>query len=298
LSLFGGFMGLSTSRQVLLVLRNVGFAFVVIALWSLTGCGGSEEATQGDQSGQSAESTEGKPKDENPYDQALTNFVGEKKSEEAAKPATTASSSEDLQKQFDALKTENTDLSQKNLKLKDDARRLKAQLDDAEAKYAAEKGRADRAEEAAKAAGAQLMSEVRKTESMATAKGGEIKTERMMTDYEQALSAFRSRKYDDAITKLQRMLDEEVPNDVADNCHYWIGEALFAKKKYKDAVGSFESALSYQRSEKKADAYFMIAQSYERMGNKAKAKAAFERVVKDYPTSTHVKKAKARWAKL
>jgi tol-pal system protein YbgF len=291
-------MGLSTSRQILLVLRNVGFAFVVIALFSLTGCGGSEEATQGDQSGKPAESTEGKPKDEKPYDQALTNFVGDKKPEEAAKPVATAPSSEELQKQIDALKTENTDLSQKNLKLEDDARRLKAQLDDAEAKYAAEKDRADKAEEATKVAASQAMAEVKKTESMATARGAEIKTELTMPAYEEALSSFRSKKYDDAIGNLQKMLDEKVPDDVADNCHYWIGEALFAKKNYKDAVGSFESVLTYKRSEKKGDAQFMIAQSYERMGNKEKAKAAFERVVKDYPTSIHVKKAKERWAKL
>lgn len=291
-------MGLSTSRQILLVLKNVWFAFVAIALFSLTGCGGSEEATQGEQSGQPAQSTESKPKDEKPYDQALTNFVGDKKPEQTAKPATTAPSSEELQKQIDALKTENTDLSQKILKLEDDARRLKAQLDDAEAKYAAEKDRADKAEEAAKVAAAQPMAEVKKTESMATAKGAAIKTELTMPAYEEALSAFRSKKYGDAIGNLQKMLEEKVPDDVADNCHYWIGEALFAEKKYKDAIGSFENVLSYKRSEKKGDAQFMIAQSYERMGNKEKAKEAFERVVKDYPTSVHVKKAKERWAKL
>ena len=42
----------------------------------------------------------------------------------------------------------------------------------------------------------------------------------------------------------------------------------------------------------------MIAQTYERLGDKIKAKAAYEKVVKDYPMSKNVKRAKARWANL
>ena len=53
-----------------------------------------------------------------------------------------------------------------------------------------------------------------------------------------------------------------------------------------------------KNSEKKADAQFMIAQTYERLGDKIKAKAAYEKVVKDYPMSKNVKRAKARWANL
>ena len=56
--------------------------------------------------------------------------------------------------------------------------------------------------------------------------------------------------------------------------------------------------LKYKVSEKKADAQFMIAQCLERTGRKAEAKAAYEKVVKEYPMSDLVKKAKARWAKL
>ena len=42
----------------------------------------------------------------------------------------------------------------------------------------------------------------------------------------------------------------------------------------------------------------MIARSYENLGSKAKAKAAYEKVVKNYPMSKNVKAAKAHWAKL
>ena len=72
----------------------------------------------------------------------------------------------------------------------------------------------------------------------------------------------------------------------------------FDQKKYKEALPLFQETLKLKNSEKKADAQFMIAQTYERLGDKVKAKAAYEKVVKDYPMSKNVKRAKARWANL
>ncbi len=289
-------MGLSSSRQNLSMLRNAAFAFTILALFALNGCGGSGETTQGEASGQGADTTQAKP-----YDQALTNFVGGQPADSSQKPATKpaqTSTSDDIQKQMDALKTDNTDLRQKNLKLEDDVQKLTSRLNDSEAKYAAEKQRADSLEEAAKAAmaaaTAQPMTETRKTESMETA----MKSEIPMAEYEDALGAFKSKKYTDAATAFQKMLDEKVPDEIADNCHYWIGESKYASKKYTEALQEFNDVLTFKRSEKKGDAQFMIAQCYERMGNKEKAKEAFEKVVKDYPMSANVKKAKERWARL
>jgi tol-pal system protein YbgF len=291
-------MGLSLSSQNLIVLRNAAFSFTVFALFAFTGCGGSEESTQGQASGQNADTTQAKP-----YDQALTNFVGGQQADSTQKPVTKpaqnqTSTTDDIQKQMDALKNDNNDLRQKNLKLEDDVQKLTLRLNDAEAKYAAEKQRADSLEEASKAAmvaaAAQPMSETKKTESMETA----VKSEIPMAEYEDALGAFKSKKYTDAAAAFQKMLNERVPDEIADNCHYWIGESKYAAKKYKEALQEFNEVLTFKKSEKKGDAQFMIAQCYERMGNKEKAKEAFERVVKDYPMSANVKKAKERWARL
>lgn len=290
-------MGLSSSQQNLKVLRNAAFSLAVFALFAFNGCGGSEESTQGQASGQNADTTQAKP-----YDQALTNFVGGQQVDSTQKPVikpaqTQTSTADDIQKQMDALKTDNTDLRQKNLKLEDDVQKLTSRLNDAEAKYAAEKQRGDSLEEASKATmavAAQPMSETKKTESMETA----VKTEIPMAEYEEALGAFKSKKYTDAATAFQKMLDEKVPDEIADNCHYWIGESKYAAKKYKEALQEFDEVLTFKKSEKKGDAQFMIAQCYERMGNKVKAKEAFEKVVKDYPMSPNVKRAKERWARL
>ncbi len=287
-------MALSTSRQNLSILRNVALAIcVVLALLAVNGCGGSEEATQGDETGQNPDTTEAKP-----YDQALTNFVGGAEQDTAQKTesqpvqTTTTTATEDPQKQMDALKTDNTDLRQKNLKLEDDNQKLTSRLNDAEARYASEKQRGDSLDAALRnSMAAQPMTESKRTESM-------VSTEIPMAEYETALGAFKSRKYSDAAAEFQKMLDENVPTQIADNCHYWIGESKFAVKKYSEAIREFNEVLKFRKSEKKGDAQFMIGQCYERMGNKAKAKEAFEKVVKDYPMNAHVKKAKERWARL
>jgi tol-pal system protein YbgF len=290
-------MGLISSRH-LFVLRNAAFAFAVLALFALNGCGESEEATQAETSGQKTDTT---TTEAQPYDQALTNFVGAAQPDTTQKPAetqTVAPTTGDTQKQIDVLKTDNTDLRQKNLKLEDDVQKLTSRLNDSEARYASEKQRGDSLEEAAKmamvTAAAQPMAETKRTESVETA----VKTEIPMAEYEDALGTFKSKKYADAAVAFQKMLDENVPEEIADNCHYWIGESKYGSKKYSDAIKEFETVMSYKKSEKKGDAQFMIGQCYERMGEKAKAKAAFEKVVKDYPMSANVKKAKERWARL
>ncbi len=287
-------MALSTSRQNLLKLRNVALAIcVVLALLAVNGCGGSEEATEGEQTGGATPDTPGAQ----PYDQALTNFVGAAEPDTAQKTETQpvqTTTTEDPQKQLDALKTDNTDLRQKNLKLEDDNQKLTARLNDAEARYASEKQRGDSLDAAMKNAmmvAAQPMTETKRTESVASA-------EIPMAEYEAALGAFKSRKYSDAAAEFQKMLDDNVPAQIADNCHYWIGESNYGMKKYSEALKQFSEVLKFRRSEKKGDAQFMIGQCYERMGNRAKAKAAFEKVVKDYPMNPHVRQAKERWARL
>ncbi|MBI3005833.1 MAG: tetratricopeptide repeat protein [Ignavibacteriales bacterium] len=277
-------------------------ALLVVGL-SLVGCGGSEETTQmeGEDQQLSGEQPldtgEEEKKDDNPYGQALTSFVTEEKKEEpppqqqpaAIQPTASAT----YEKQIEDLRTENTTLKQRLVKLEQDNRTLNARLSDTEAQLTSEKERADRAELAAKSMPAVTM-------PVGGTKSSEVKSMPPMevSNYEDALKAFNARQYDTALKGFQMILDGGIQENWADNCKYWIGESHYAKKRYTDAAKSFEEVLAYKNSEKKADAQFMMAQSYERMGKKAEAKAAYEVVVKDFPTSRNVKKAKARWAKL
>jgi TolA-binding protein len=116
--------------------------------------------------------------------------------------------------------------------------------------------------------------------------------------YEDALEIFMSRKYSRAAAEFQQLLNEKVPDEIADHCHYWIGESKYGAKKYGEALRQFNVVLTFKGSAKKGDAQYMIARCYERMGNLKKAKEAFELVVRDYPTSVNFTKAKERLAKM
>ena len=116
--------------------------------------------------------------------------------------------------------------------------------------------------------------------------------------YARGVEAFRARQYEDAANVFQGVIDAGAPEGLEDNCYYWLGECAFAQKKYNDAIESFAHVFTYEKSEKKDDAQVMIANAYYAMGNKKKAKEEYETLVKKFPASPFVKKAKARIATL
>jgi len=284
-------------------LKNVGglnfnvkytwFIFLFLAAFLLIGCGGSEEATMETPNPQDtthlATVEQEKPKEVKPMEQALTNFIGvdTEKVVETSKPAVVPPAQlAQYEKQIEDLRTENTGLKQKNVKLEQENRDINTRINEAEAKYAAEKLRADKAEELAKNA-VQAPKVVEEKSAPVSA-----------SSYNDALKAFNSRKYDIAAKGFKAIVDDGSNADLANRAKYWLGESYFAQKKYNEALPIFQECLKIKNSAKKADAQFMIAQTYERLGSKAKAKEAYEKVVKNYPMSKNVKRAKERWAKL
>ncbi|MBI3787175.1 MAG: tetratricopeptide repeat protein [Ignavibacteriales bacterium] len=192
------------------------------------------------------------------------------------------------QRKIDSLLTVNMDMRQRLVKLEQDNFALNSKLTESEAKVAAERERADKAAEAAKAAAPVVATPVKETP----------KSTESFSGYEDAHKAFAGKKYNEAIQTYQAVLDGGTGEDLADNCHYWIGESYFGLKKYDEAMKHFEMVFQYKTSEKKGDAQYMIGQCYERTGKKAEAKQAYEKVVKDYPTCDVVQKAKERWGRL
>ena len=279
-------------------LRHMLFVFRTLIAFLLVGCGGSEEVTTETPASQEAEKPlktveQEKSKEVKPMEQALTNFIGvdTEKVVEAPKPAVVPPAQlAQYEKQIDDLRTENTGLKQKNAKLEQENRGINARISEVEAKYASEKLRADKAEEVAKSA-VQATKVVEEKPMEQSASG-------LPSSYDSALKAFNARKYDAAAKGFKSVIESGSNADLTSRAKYWLGESYFAQKKYKDALPLFQETLKHKNSEKKADAQFMIAQTYERLGDKAKAKAAYEKVVKDYPMSKNVKRAKARWANL
>jgi tol-pal system protein YbgF len=297
LSMIGGFMSLKNVGGLKSGLEHILFVFFTLVAFLLVGCGGSEEATTETPNPQETAKPLGtieqeKPKEGKPMEQALTNFIGvdTEKVVEAPKPIVPAQLAQ-YEKQIDDLRTENTGLKQKTVKLEQENRGINARISEAEAKYAAEKLRADKAEELAKNA---VQTPIVAEEKPAAEKSASGST----STYDDALKAFNARKYDVASKGFKAVIDGGSNADMTSRAKYWLGESYFAQKKYKEALPLFQETLKHKNSEKKPDAQFMIAQTYERLGDKVKAKAAYEKVVKDYPMSKNVKRAKDRWAKL
>ncbi|MCX6120841.1 MAG: tetratricopeptide repeat protein [Ignavibacteriales bacterium] len=280
-------------------LRNTWFILLTLIAFLLIGCGGSEEATNETQNPQDTVKPLGtveqeQPAEVKPMDQALTNFIGAdtEKVVESPKPSIASRSQlSQYEKQIEDLRTENTSLKQKIGKLEQENRGMNARMSEAEAQSTAEKLRADKAEELAKNTSRtpQVAEEKPVSEKSAPVSG---------STYDAAMKAFNVHKYDDAAKGFSAIVTSGTNSELTNRAEYWLGESYFAKKKYKEALPLFQDVLKYKNSEKKADAQFMIGQTYERLGNKAKAKEAYEKVVKNYPMSKNVKRAKARWAKL
>jgi TolA-binding protein len=116
--------------------------------------------------------------------------------------------------------------------------------------------------------------------------------------YQDALAAFRSRNFEDAAAMFQQVLDAGVEKGLADNCTYWIGECLFGEKKYDAAIAQFEKVFDFEWSNKKDDAQIMIANAYLAKGDKVKAKEEYQQLLKKFPASPFVKRAKAKLSTL
>jgi TolA-binding protein len=276
----------------------------------LIGCGEMEETVQEESTSTSTQqqpqqtakqqqppAVSSKPEAKNEDEEILARFIGPKEEravEQIEQPSSTQIAQ--YEKQLQDLQAENSTLKQKLMRIEQENRNLTLRLSDTESKLALEAERANRAEAAAKSSAVVSATDATATPALSSVKAKE--SDKVLTTYEDALRAFNNRRYNTALKSFQALLDGGVSEDMKDNCIYWIGESNYALQNYSAAIQSFKEVLTIPRSEKKADAQFMIAQCYDRLGQIEKAKEAYELVVKNYPLSRNVKRAKARLAQL
>ncbi len=116
--------------------------------------------------------------------------------------------------------------------------------------------------------------------------------------YGHALNLFKQGNYLEALQTFQAVLDAGAPSGLEDNCYYWMGECSYGAKKYTEAIGYFEKVFTFAVSEKKDDAQMMLGNCYTAMGDKAKAKTAYQQLIKKFPASPFIKRAKEKLASL
>jgi len=252
--------------------------FVIISLLAVgfIGCGGSEEAMSEDEM-----VTDTGIAEETPQDQPAEDTTDQVVQEQAIQqqPVQEGPTREQLQSDLDALKSENMQLKDENSSLQQANKEFGTKISDLEAANAALASAPKKSEPV----------RVQKREPMA----GKSSYEEIRA-YESAINTARGRNYRNAIEELQTLLNTGIKDDYADNCHYWMGECNFQLKNYSQAIQHFQLVQGYKFSEKRDDAQLMIAQSYERLGDKQKAKTEYQKLLDMYPTSEYVKRARAK----
>ena len=102
-------------------------------------------------------------------------------------------------------------------------------------------------------------------------------------------------KYDDAIRGFRSMLDKWPQGRYADNATYWMGEAFYVKRDYKSALTSFQAVLDkFGNSAKAPDAMLKVGLSQIELKQTDQATATLQKVIKTYPTANAANLAKQR----
>ena len=105
-------------------------------------------------------------------------------------------------------------------------------------------------------------------------------------EYDRALSAYRSRKYDESILLFQNLALSSPPNQLKDNIEFWIGSNYVALEMYDDAILQFETVLNkYPRGNKVHDSRYMLGVSYSKKGETSRAIEVLEGALKRNPTA-------------
>lgn len=300
------------TKKILRYLPLLGIVAILTFSLGFYGCAGGEEATTeeqgvsiGEEPADQAPKEVQKPSEE---DAALSAFIGTKKEEpkpqpqpdqQVVAPAPTPVTAD--AGRLDALEQENRSLTGRLAQLEQKLMEEKERADREAIRADAERERAQKYEKTLKAVAQSPAESATLTASATTdtAKAEVVAVSPTLEEYGNALALFHNKDYDGTMAKLEGMLKPGgIDPNYEDNVQYWLGESYYAKRMYKDALAQFEKVLKYGKSEKLADANFMIAQCYQRLGDKKAAKAAYETVVKDFPSSPKAKTAKQRWAQL
>jgi tol-pal system protein YbgF len=127
---------------------------------------------------------------------------------------------------------------------------------------------------------------------------GDVAPEEYEQRYQEALSMFNDRNYQNAIEAFESLLASQANHSLADNAQFWIGECHYALGQYKKALIDFEKVFTFPKSNKNDSAQFKLGLCYLRLGDKSKAREEFQRLVDVYPKSEYLKRAQSHLQEL
>jgi tol-pal system protein YbgF len=111
-------------------------------------------------------------------------------------------------------------------------------------------------------------------------------------EYAAALATYRAREHGQAVIDFLDFIAKYPKHPLAGNAQYWIGEAYWAQRDYRQALVEFEKVFDHGPA-KAPDAQLKIGLCYLRLGDVQRAQQAWQRVVNEYPKSESAGMAKS-----
>jgi tol-pal system protein YbgF len=115
--------------------------------------------------------------------------------------------------------------------------------------------------------------------------------------YDAALDLFRAGNYPAAIAGFNAVVKANPKGLLAPSAYYWIGNAQFAQRDYRNAIATQRQLVSqFPGNPKVPDALLNIATSQFEMNDAAASRRTLEDLIAKYPQSDAAVKAKQRLA--
>ena len=117
--------------------------------------------------------------------------------------------------------------------------------------------------------------------------------------YESALAVFRSGDFNAAQTAFAAFIKRHPRSGYAPSALFWLGNAQYATRNYKEAITNFRSLLTAAPNHQKApEALLSIANCQIELKDTRAARATLESLTKTYPKSEAAQAGRERLAKL
>lgn len=118
-------------------------------------------------------------------------------------------------------------------------------------------------------------------------------------DFEAALAVFRGGKFADAKTAFAGFVRQYPRSGYLPSARFWLGNAQYAAREYKEAIGNFKMLLSEAPGHARApEAALSIANCQIELKETRTARKTLEDLLRDYPQSEAAVAAKERLSRL
>ncbi len=113
--------------------------------------------------------------------------------------------------------------------------------------------------------------------------------------YQAAFNLLQNRQYEQAEQAFTQFLANHATSRLADNAQYWLAETYYVRSDFNGALPHFQRVLDqYPQSDKRPDALLKIGFCNYELRRWDDARAALQRVARDYPGTTAAQLATQR----